>query len=182
MQSKIFHLLVLENLLLMSVFNRICNRLRLFLSPGKGDKHVVYPQEEFEMDVMDEVVELREMVKQLAGTVIMQQTQISSMQTQLTQIIGHQYQNCQVVNGTNITNIYNGQSSQEPDASSAPLYPRKGKYQEVLEWLEKKKMKGEDLYAGCGYNRSALCRKLSKIFGWEVDESGLRKAEMAQKM
>lgn len=74
---------------------------------------MVYPQEEFEMDVMDEVVELREMVKQLAGTVIMQQTQISTMQTQLTQIIGHQYQNCHVVNGTNITNIYNGQTPQE---------------------------------------------------------------------
>jgi len=182
LQSKSFHLSQLENLLLMSVFNRICNRLRLFLSPNQGGQMAVYPQEEFEMDVMDEVIELREMVKHLAGTVIMQQTQISSMQTQLTQIIGHQYQNCQVVNGTNITNIYNGQTSQETEASSEPLYPRKGKYQEVVEWLEKKKMKGEDLYAGCGYNRSALCRKLSKIFGWEVDESGLRKAEMAQKV
>ena len=55
----------------MSVINRIFNRLRLILSPEKGDKHVVYSQEEFEIDVMDEVVELREMVKQLAGTVIM---------------------------------------------------------------------------------------------------------------
>lgn len=148
MQSKIFHLLVLENLLLMSVFNRICNRLRLFLSPEKGDKHVVYSQEEFEIDVMDEVIELREMVKQLAGTVIMQQTQISTMQTQLTQIIGHQYQNCQVVNGTNITNIYNGQTSQEPDASLEPLYPRKGKYQEVVEWLGKEENEGRRSVCG----------------------------------
>lgn len=61
------------------------------------------------------------------------------------------------------------------------MYPRAGKYQEVVEWLEKKKAKGEDLYAGCGYNRSELCRKLSKIFGWELDESGLRKAESAHK-
>ena len=153
------------------------------MSPKKGDKPVLYGQEDFEIDVMDEVIELREMVNQLAGTVIMQQTQISAMQTQLTQIIGQQYQNCQVINGTNIMNIYNGQtSSEDKESPSESMYPRKGKYQEVLEWLEKKKMKGEDLYAGCGYNRSALCRKLSKIFGWEVDESGLRKAEMAQKV
>ena len=72
-------------------------------------------------------------------------------------------------------NIIYGQEGAREHVSS--VYPRKGKYQEVVEWLEKKKQKGEDLYAGCGYNRSELCRKLSKIFGWEVDESGLRKAE-----
>jgi len=167
----------------MTVFNRICNRLRLFSSPKKGDALAVYPHEDLEIDVMDEVIELREMVKQLAGTVVMQQTQISAMQTQLTQIIGQQYQNCQVINGTNITNHYYGKESAEEEVSSSEtMYPRKGKYQEVVEWLEKKKSKGEDLYVGCGYNRSALCRKLSKIFGWEVDESGLRKAEMAQKV
>ena len=59
----------------------------------------------------------------------------------------------------------------------ASVYPRKGKYQEVVEWLNNKKARGEDLYAGSGYNRSELCRKLTRIFGWEVDESGLRKAE-----
>ena len=166
----------------MTVFNRIWTRLRLFLSPNKGGQIAVYRHEEFELDVMEEIFELREMVNQLAATVIMQQTQISAMQTQLTQIIGQQYQNCQVINGTNITNNYFGKESPEaPESASESLYPRKGKYQEVVEWLEKKKLKGEDLYAGCGYNRSALCRKLSKIFGWEVDESGLRKAEMAQK-
>jgi hypothetical protein len=72
-------------------------------------------------------------------------------------------------------NIIYGQEGSCEHVNS--IYPRKGKYQEVVEWLEKKKQKGEDLYAGCGYNRSELCRKLSKIFGWEVDESGLRKAE-----
>ena len=61
------------------------------------------------------------------------------------------------------------------------VYPRKGKYQEVVEWLAKKKARGEDMYAACCHNRSELCRKLTKIFGWEVDESGLRKAESAQK-
>ena len=39
----------------------------------------------------------------------------------------------------------------------------------------------ENMYAACCHNRSELCRKLTKIFGWEVNESGLRKAESAQK-
>lgn len=82
----------------------------------------------------------------------------------------------QRIENQNIT--YTGDGACEHVTS---MYPRKGKYQEVVEWLEKKKVRGEDLYAGCCYNRSELCRKLSKIFGWEVDESGLRKAEQAQK-
>ena len=61
------------------------------------------------------------------------------------------------------------------------LYPSAGDYKAVVQWLEKKKQKGEDMYAGANYNRTKMCRKLSEIFGWEVDESGIRKAEERQK-
>ena len=57
------------------------------------------------------------------------------------------------------------------------LYPHKNKYTEVLEWLTVQKTKGVDFYAAAGNNRSKMCRKLSEIFGWEVDENSLRKAE-----
>lgn len=60
-------------------------------------------------------------------------------------------------------------------------YPQPGDYKAVVAWLEKKKRKGEDFYAGSNYNRSEMCRKLSKIFGWEVSESGIRKAQERQK-
>ena len=60
------------------------------------------------------------------------------------------------------------------------LYPSAGDYKEVVQWLEKKKQKGEDMSAGANYNRSKMCRKLSEIFGWEVSENSLRKAEEAQ--
>ena len=59
------------------------------------------------------------------------------------------------------------------------LYPRKGKYAETVVWLEDQKKKGVDFYASAGYNRTEMCRKLSKIFGWEVNENHLRKAEKA---
>lgn len=58
-------------------------------------------------------------------------------------------------------------------------YPRPGDNQAVVEWLEMKKRKGEDFYAAAGYNRTEMCRKLSRIFGWDVDESGIRKAQEA---
>lgn len=61
----------------------------------------------------------------------------------------------------------------------ASIYPRPGNNRAVVEWLEEKKRKGEDFYAASGYNRREMCRKLSKLFGWEVEESGIRKAEEA---
>lgn len=57
-----------------------------------------------------------------------------------------------------------------------PRLPRKGKYQEVIVWLEKEKQNGQDHYKEAGNNRSAMCRKISKIVGWEVNENSLMKA------
>ena len=63
------------------------------------------------------------------------------------------------------------------DDPQASAYPRKNKYQEVVHWLEKQKTQGIDFWAAAGYNRSEMCRKLTKIFGWEVNENSLRKAQ-----
>ena len=65
--------------------------------------------------------------------------------------------------------------------SNNTVYPRAGDYNAVVQWLEAKKQKGEDYYAGSNFNRSEMCRKLTKIFGWEVDESGIRKAQERMK-
>ena len=65
-----------------------------------------------------------------------------------------------------------------PSAEEAEsLYPRKGKYAETVVWLSEQKKKGVDFYAAAGYNRSKMCRQLSEIFKWEVNENSLRKAE-----
>lgn len=57
------------------------------------------------------------------------------------------------------------------------LYPRKGKYAETVAWLAEQKKKGVDFYVAAGYNRSKMCRQLSEIFKWEVNENSLRKAQ-----
>ena len=61
------------------------------------------------------------------------------------------------------------------------LYPSAGDYKEVVQWLEKKKQKGEDIYAGANYNRTKMCANLSKIFGWEVNPNSLLKHEQLKK-
>ena len=61
------------------------------------------------------------------------------------------------------------------------MYPSAGDYKAVVQWLEKKKQKGEDLYAGSNYNRTKMCTMLSKIFGWEVNPNSLLKHEQLQK-
>ena len=57
------------------------------------------------------------------------------------------------------------------------VYPRKGKYADTVVWLAEQKKKGVDFYAAAGYNRTEMCRKLTKIFGWEVNENSMRKAQ-----
>lgn len=61
------------------------------------------------------------------------------------------------------------------------MYPSAGDYKAVVQWLEKKKQKGEDLYAGSNYNRTKMCTVLSKIFGWEVNPNSLLTHEKRQK-
>ena len=62
------------------------------------------------------------------------------------------------------------------------LYPREGDYKAVVEWLDRQKQKeGIDYLAAANYNRSEMCRKLSEIFGWEVSQNSLRKAEEQKK-
>lgn len=70
--------------------------------------------------------------------------------------------------------IRTGADDENPQSS---LYPRKNKYTEVVHWLEKQKTQGTDFFVAAGRNRSELCRKLTKIFGWEVDQNSLRKAQ-----
>ena len=65
-----------------------------------------------------------------------------------------------------------------PSAEEAEsLYPRKGKYADTVVWLAEQKKKGVDFYAAAGMNRSKMCRQLSEIFKWEVNENSLRKAQ-----
>jgi hypothetical protein len=72
-------------------------------------------------------------------------------------------------------NTYNVTLPSSEEAEN--LYPHKGKYTEVVEWLEGQQKKGVDFYKAAGMNRSKMCRQLSEIFKWDVNENSLRKAQ-----
>ena len=61
------------------------------------------------------------------------------------------------------------------------MYPSEGDYKAVVQWLERKKQKGEDFYAGANHNRTKMCKMLSDLFGWEVSPNSLLKHENLKK-
>lgn len=68
------------------------------------------------------------------------------------------------------------------DEEDSP-YPKRGDYAGVLAWLEtQKKREGIDYFVAAGRNRSEMCRKLTKIFGWEVSSNSLQKLENRKKI
>jgi hypothetical protein len=68
------------------------------------------------------------------------------------------------------------QATQEKGEPKAYSLPQKGKYDQLVKWLEQEKQNGKDHYAEANFNRSQLCRNLLKIIGWEPNQDSLRKA------
>jgi hypothetical protein len=60
-----------------------------------------------------------------------------------------------------------------PDISEAP---KTRDYKLLVKWLEQEKKNGHDYYKEADNNRSEMCRKLTELLGWEVNENSLRKA------
>ena len=57
--------------------------------------------------------------------------------------------------------------------------PPPNDYVHLVPWLEKEKTAGRDYYKQANNNRTQMCRNLSKILNWEVNENSLRKAQNA---
>lgn len=55
--------------------------------------------------------------------------------------------------------------------------PEKNNYHDVIRWLEQEKTDGRDYLAEADGNRSKMCKNLSNIFGWFVDQNSLQKAQ-----
>ena len=68
------------------------------------------------------------------------------------------------------------EATQEKGEPKAYSLPQKGKYDQLVKWLEQEKQNGKDHYAEANFNRSQLCRNLLKIIGWEPNQDSLRKA------
>ena len=58
-----------------------------------------------------------------------------------------------------------------------PTKPLPNDYVGLVKWLEREKLQGHDYYAEAGFNRSRMCRELTGIIGWVVDQNSLRKAQ-----
>jgi len=77
----------------------------------------------------------------------------------------------------------NGQSEMPPRKAahmtcggSEERMPNENNYKEVVDWLAEEKAAGRDWYKMNDNNRSAMCRQISNIVGWVVDQNSLRKA------
>lgn len=57
------------------------------------------------------------------------------------------------------------------------LLPKENDYVGLVEWLMDQKIDGHDYYKEAHYNRSKMCRNISPIVGWIVDQNSLRKAQ-----
>lgn len=57
------------------------------------------------------------------------------------------------------------------------IIPKVGNYQDVMQWLEQEKADGRDHYEEAGRNRTKMCKNISEILGWEVDQNSLQKAQ-----
>jgi len=75
--------------------------------------------------------------------------------------------------------IYATSSPEQETENGADVlaYPCENDYSALVAWLEAQKSKGIDYYAAANMNRSKMCRQLSDILGWTVDQNSLRKAQ-----
>lgn len=55
--------------------------------------------------------------------------------------------------------------------------PEENNYLDVIRWLEQEKIDGHDHFEEAGRNRTKMCKNLSDIFGWYVDQNSLQKAQ-----
>ena len=159
----------------MSILTKILAKIQA-VSSSKNTALRVYPQEKFETDVMDEIVELKQTVHSLSQMIIIQQQQISTMQ----QVIYQHVSNIEGCNSEWVAPMFTGDGRSfcvKPGRLSGRNWYSENDYTALVLWLEEQKIKGIDYYAAAGMNRSKMCRQLSDILGWAVDQNSLRKAQ-----
>lgn len=59
--------------------------------------------------------------------------------------------------------------------------PYENDYAALVEWLAAEKEQGRDWYRLNNHNRSAMCRQLTEVLGWVVDQNSLQKYQNRQK-
>ncbi len=156
-----------------SLYERFLEREGLAVSglAVRGESH--FSQEDFETDIMNEIISLRHETMQLKN-------KLSHMENQqYNQFNAPVYSHC-TFNTHNTTNNYYPQAP-EPKPEEAEVaeerdeaYPREGKYSDVRRYIEERKRHDEEFKSYCQtHTLRDLCGRLSREFGWFVDEHSL---------
>lgn len=139
-----------------------------------------FAEEDFLMDTGAQIQRLQAENKQL----ITENTQLKYTITTMEQEqqnapkkIVYNYGTYNDIHDNPYSTIYTAQPEEKEKADGAERRPRENDYAALVAWLEVEKAQGRDYYADAGMNRSRMCRDLSEILGWIVDQNSLRKAQ-----
>lgn len=141
-----------------------------------------FSEEDFRIDLMDEINALRVQNAQLTYQYNQLQKQYRIMENQYNQ----QNNNCTVYNApVTINNNYYPSVKEEPEevqeadskkehATYTPPIPREGDYNGVRLYIDERKKYDTEFKDFCNsHNRKELCDYLTKQFGWFVDNNSL---------
>ena len=124
--------------------------------------------QELQRKCAEATTEIQTLKKQLK----MEQEQQNKHQT-----IVYNYGTYNDIHDNPYSTIYTAQPEEKKEADGEERRPRENDYAALVSWLEAEKAQGHDYYADAGMNRSRMCRDLSDILGWIVDQNSLRKAQ-----
>lgn len=138
-----------------------------------------FAEEDFLMDTGAQIQRLQAENKQLITENTQLKYTITTMEEQQNkhQTIVYNYGTYNDIHDNPYSTIYTAQPEEKKEADGAERRPRENDYAALVAWLEAEKAQGRDYYADAGMNRSRMCRDLSDILGWIVDQNSLRKAE-----
>ncbi len=138
-----------------------------------------FAEEDFLMDTGAQIQRLQAENQQLRTENNNLKYTITTMEEQQNkpQTIVYNYGTYNDIHDNPYSTIYTAQPEEKKEADGAERRPRENDYAALVAWLEVEKAQGRDYFADAGMNRSRMCRDLSDILGWIVDQNSLRKAQ-----
>ncbi len=138
-----------------------------------------FAEEDFLMDTGAQIQRLQAEKQELQNQYNQLQYKYHLMEEQQNkpQTIVYNYGTYNDIHDNPYSTIYTAQPEEKKEADGAERRPRENDYAALVAWLEAEKAQGRNYYADAGMNRSRMCRDLSDILGWIVDQNSLRKAE-----
>ncbi len=137
-----------------------------------------FAEEDFLIDTGAQIQRLRAENQQLITENTQLKYTITTMEQEQQnkhQTIVYNYGTYNDIHDNPYSTIYTAQPEEKKETGERR--PRENDYAALVAWLDAEKAQGRDYYADAGMNRSRMCRDLSEVLGWIVDQNSLRKAE-----